>query len=222
MILENKEIVQGVTLRSPASDNMYDFNEMHFIRYYINAALYAIEELHKHSKNKSFLSEIEYCHFYIDCILNYIGNISNRFDLSEESTNDDISCTNDINNSIKDRRKINTKILEFNEQDYPILSNKCPRNFNVHADEKNFNAIGEYGSISFFNVIFNDNDKGIIETLNNEKKYFFCILDLRDHIIHINGYCKGDKKAQKINIDKLKDELKRLKNQINDCKSFRG
>lgn len=179
---------------------MQTFSEMYYLCYYVNACLFSVEKLKYFDCNHPFLSKFEYYHFFVDNILNYIGHIS-KLCLGKKGGNDI------------------AKKIRFDKNLFPILSNRYPRNYNVHVNEKNSLAIAALNTISLFNVIFSDNDKELINLLNHKQKYYACILDLRNNSININGYdSKNGKLSEKIMINDLRKELNELKNRINNYK----
>lgn len=175
----------------------YDFETTYYLKYNIEKAKMALNKLYKEeSEATQYSNRCVYYHIYIDLLMQAMGQIANRFlHLNKEKEEE------------QRIRNKNQKEYQFNNENYPLLSNKIFRNFVEHIDEKNLIFIRENGGVGGFNVIFE-------ETTEEEEKGFLNIkrqnntLNLKKHCYFI--YDNREQKMISLNLDELYLELNQL------------
>lgn len=103
----------------------------------------------------------------------------------------------------------------FDENKYKILSNKHSRNIIEHIDERNMLKIKERKAVGGFNVIFNDSNPKMINSLINNREFYPYTLDLVEHKVLFYDVQKEPKQFE-INLFELKKELASLKKNVDD------
>ena len=151
---------------------------------------------YKSTKIKEFDSNAQYLHYFTDHLLYSVGQISNRF----------ITNTKNRNKRIE----MNCLNFRFDSTNYPILSNKKYRNTIEHIDEYNEYTIKNYDGVGGFNFLDYCENKKMITTVMENRKQHIYTLDL----INKKIYIQRKEEELVLDIDKLENELNKLKNSV--------
>ena len=150
-------------------------------------------------------NECGYYHFYCDHLLFSLGQISNRLVITDKTKE-----------RYKKRIKENRRNLNFDDELYPIISEKNTRNTVEHIDEYDIDEVLQAGGVGGFNVIFDDLEDSIkdrIRMSKDEHPYYFDTIEQKI-VIHRHG------EMLTIKLEELSDELSGLKGAINSLQSF--
>ena len=177
--------------------------------YLVDSANVSLERiLSEYLRDYGFENIIQYYRFYVDHLLMCIGRI-NDYLVPKNGTSDFIA--------------FNRKLYNFNEVDFPILSEKKPRNLVEHLGERNNITIANYGAVGGFNVLFLDSDKELKDSIANDKKFYPYILDLKSKRIAFSDNLNkpdGSIEYYTIELISLREELNELKRRIDGLRSF--
>lgn len=189
-------------------DKAFEAETSYYLQFQINSSLVSIDYIvNCRYNNSGFNSKAEYYHYYLDHLLYSMGQISVRFKPVDKKINAE---------EINERVRTNCKNYQFDENKYPILSNKQFRNTVEHIDEYNIKTILKYKGVGGFNYIDNETDKKLIEILRKDKTSHIYTLDLLGDEVYIQ---KGDKSLS-FNINSLKRELEELKVSVDELWNF--
>ncbi len=190
-------------------DKAFEAETSYYLQFQINSSLVSIDYITNCRYNNSvFNSKAEYYHYYLDHLLYSIGQISTRF----KPVNNNKPNAKEIN----ERVTTNCKNYQFDENKYPILSNKQFRNTVEHIDEYNIGTILKYKGVGGFNYIDVETDKDLIEVLRKDRAKHIYTLDLLVGEVYIQ---RGDKELS-LNINLLKSELEELKISVDSLLEF--
>lgn len=186
----------GVYVES--TDKAYEVESGYYLGFQIKSALYSINCIYnyKSTKIKEFDSNAQYLHYFTDHLLYSVGQISNRF----------IANTKNRNKRIE----MNCLNFRFDPTNYPILSNKKYRNTIEHIDEYNEYTIKNYDDVGGFNFLDYCENKKMITTVMENRKQHIYTLDL----INKKIYIQRKEEELVLDIDKLENELNKLKNSV--------
>ena len=183
---------------SIGDNNLYHLDNTYYIRYHSQKALYAINKI----KEKKDLSDLEkasfYYHIHVDMLFNAIGMINDRFVLKEKKYGEEFK-----NNIIRNQRE-----YEFNDNNYPLLSDKSFRNFIEHIDERGEKLIKYKKYYGTFNFVHPDMDTNLIDGLLNISKPQNNLLNLLDYSYNIIDIVDNKPVEKKISILELEKEIR--------------
>lgn len=177
------------------------------IRFYCKAALFSISHIENIMENELEMldNKVQYYHYYVDSLLNYLGFINERF-IPKKSYG-----KLEPNEAAQKIKMINQNCIyyKFQETDFPILANKMPRNIVEHIDERNIVTIHNYGGVGGFNVLDSSNYAELGKHIFYHQRFYPYTLSLSDDcIVFFDIQCKNDAQKQSyIKIDDLKKEL---------------
>ena len=176
------------------SDKSYEVESSYYLKFQIKSALISIKKL-KNFEDNDFDNKYQYYHYYTDHILYSVGQISNRFIISNNDKGVNL-----------ERKQANRQNFEFNENLYPILSDKTGRNTIEHIDEHDQKVIKKHHGVGGFNLIDFYTDPKLVEIFYNERKTHPYTLDLTKFEILI----VRNETNINININDLEKELVKL------------
>ena len=190
----------------------YEFESSYYLHYYIICALHSIEMiLNKNEPAASlFESESQYYHFYCDHLLFSLGQITDRFYCSEK---------NQAYDALLPLIELNKQNYRFNENDFPLLSDKRCRNTIEHIFEHNREIIAEFGGVGGFNTVSSQSDRGLIEAVNERREQHPYTLDLEKHELNIERNHNG-REHLTLSLDDTKEELIALLKNVNVLINF--
>lgn len=201
----------------PGKDYPYEKAATYQLKSYIRFAIVGLSKIENESSTdlELFDNRIQYYRFYLDKVFDSIGKIHSRFTKISKGNSDVIL----LKNKYVELNRLN---YQFSENEFPLLSNKKPRNIIEHVDERNLLTINECNGVGGFNVIFNDSDSELISALLTNRKHYPYTLDLRKKTVYFyNIQDKSDKtKTFDINLDTLKKELLKLYDNVKTLESF--
>ena len=105
----------------------------------------------------------------------------------------------------------------FSEQEFPIISNKIPRNLIEHLDERNLTTLTGKRGVGGFNVIHPDSDPDMVASIKSNRDLYPYNLDLVERkVLFFNAQEKDPSLKQfDIDINELKSELIKLSHNVN-------
>lgn len=199
------------------TDYPYEKAATYQLNSYVTLALVDIHKIENESTSdlKLYDNKIQYYRHYLDNVFYCLGQIHSRFATTEKGNHDIVAAK-------KNLIKLNRTNYDFSEDNFPILSNKMPRNIIEHVDERNLLTIKESNGVGGFNVIFEDSDQELISDLLDNRQFYPYILDLRNKSVYfynIQSNADNNKEFQ-INLLKLKEELLKLKKNIKKIDNY--
>ena len=207
--------VNGVFLKN--ADYTYEVEATYQLKYLIRSSLIALEQINspKDFIIDEFPNSIQYYRFYLDHIFYLLGQINDRF--IEKWTKDD-----ELREIKHEHILLNRENYRFTEDEFIIISKKSPRNLIEHLDERNLSIIKDKHIVGGFNVIFTDSDRGLIESVKQNREYYPYILDLIEKKVYFyDSQAKGSGASTfDIDLEQLKAELLKLEQRVNDIDQF--
>ena len=190
-------------------DDAYEAETSYYLHFQLVSALISLDHIYncKYSDNALFESKAQYYHYYTDHLLYSLGQIAERFRESKDSNN-----TNDY----FVRRSANRKNYGFDNNNYPIMSNKAFRNTIEHIDEHNIEVIKKQDAVGGFNIIDENTSKELIDTLRNNRDTHTYTLDL----LFKQLYIEREGSPLTMLLDDLKQEIVDLKKKVDDFWGF--
>jgi len=182
-------------------DKPYEAESSYYLDFQIQSALISIQYLESKTdiSETNFHSKAEYYHFFTDHLLFSLGQISNRFLITNKDTEID-----------KERKNINRSNFQFTEEKYPILSDKKARNTIEHIDEYDNQTILKLGGVGGFNYIDSDTDTALATELRNRRTTHIYTLDLiKSELLIFKNNCELT-----VNLKELKQELVSLQTDV--------
>lgn len=173
----------------------------YYLRYNSQKGLYAIRKLLEYYEGTPQEKCFNY-HIYLDLLFESVGMIINRFKPHKKRGN------------ILIQSQKNCIEYDFNNNNYPLLSDKSFRNFIEHIDERNEALIENKVYYGTFNLIYSKMDKKTKNDLLSTERQQNNLLNLEDMtytILDVEKHNNGYHIVKKvININMLKDELKKI------------
>ena len=116
----------------------------------------------------------------------------------------------------KEHVNLNRNNYRFSEQEFPIISNKIPRNLIEHLDERNLTTLTRKRGVGGFNVIHPDSDPDMVASIKSNRNLYPYNLDLVERkVLFFNAQEKDPSLKQfDIDINELKSELIKLGNNV--------
>ena len=185
-------------------DSKYDFEVSCHLRYLIASSLFdidgifcEIEEMQSRFENKTV-----YYHYLVDDLFVKLGLINER-----------LVPKKNCGTEKPDRINSNIKNNQFDQTEYPILSNKKPRNLIEHIDDRAQSMLKK-GVVGGFNVIFTDSSCDLIEDVMNHRDMYPIILNMADHTIMFYDINEKEKHEYEISLDELRAEVEKLRKNV--------
>lgn len=207
--------INGVFLKN--ADCTYEVEATYQLKYLISSALIALEHINspKDFMIDEFPNPVHYYRFYLDHIFYLLGQINDRF--IEKWIKDD-----ELREIKHEHILLNRGNYRFTEDEFKIISKKSPRNLIEHLDERNLSIIKDKHIVGGFNVIFPESDRGLIESVNNNRDCYPYILDLIENRVYFyDSQAKGSGASTfDIDLEQLKAELLKLEQRVNDIDQF--
>ena len=185
-------------------DSNYDFEVSYQLRYLISASLFDIEGIlcEIEEMQKRFENRIVYYHYLVDDLLVKLGLINERFVPKDRCSSEKV-----------DRINKNKKNFQFTPTEYPILSDKKPRNLIEHIDDRACTMM-KTGSVGGFNVLFIESSCDLIKDVMNHREKYPITLNMIDNTIMFNDVKEKPNYKYDISLDELKVELEKLKKNV--------
>lgn len=139
-------------------DKPYEAESAYYLNFQICSALFSIKQLFSECNETDWENRCQYFHYYSDHLLYSIGQIVNRFIISKKDKGLKL-----------ERKQQNRNNFCFSDEQFPLLSDKRARNMVEHIDEYNQNIIQEKRGVGGFNLIDNQTDLELIETLRTKR-----------------------------------------------------
>jgi|GEM_PF-508467 len=190
------------------------------LKTYITFALVGIHKIENEDSTDVCLfdNKVQYYRYYLDNVLYCLGQIHSRFTRIERVSPERQEAKELKNYSVD----INKANYRFSKEAFPTLSVKLPRNIVEHIDERNLLSIKSYDGVGGFNVIFDNNNPELIKSIFSRQECYPYTLDLRDMSVHFYDIQSKKVTGRKsvLSLYKLKDELKQLKQNVNNFESI--
>ena len=190
-------VANGIYAHGP--ERPYEAESAYYLNYQIISALASLDYLNKAPDEGIWENRCQYFHFYTDHLMFSVGQIANRFVI----TNRDDQLT-------EERKKQNRQNFQFTDDEYPILSNKLPRNTIEHIDEHDQAIIQTYRGVGGFNLIDDQTKPDLIVFFRNNTHTHPYTLDLLQRKLFIR---RGENDLV-IDLDALKNELLSLQGKV--------
>ena len=140
----------------------YEIESAYYLDFQIQSALTSMKLFYTSIDESVWNSKYQYYHYHSDHLLFSMGQIANRF----------------IGKKDEGRKRTNRENFRFSENDYPLLSNKAPRNAIEHIDERNVEIIKKKQGVGGFNAIDKDTPSELADTLRTKRDINPYVLDL--------------------------------------------
>lgn len=189
----------GDYVESAGNDKAHEYEASYYLNYHIVSSLSSLDHLYEHDGSYNWENRCQYYHYYTDHLLFSIGQIAERFMIHKSDS--------DISKRLK---TMNCRNYRFEEDKFPILSNKKPRNIIEHIDEKNRTAITKYSGVGGFNLIDDTTEDELASELRKRRDVNPYTLDL----IHRELLITGDDAEITISLENLNKELLQLRGNI--------
>ena len=174
------------------ADRPYEAESAYYLNYQIFSALVSLDFLNKAPDDSVWENRCQYFHFYTDHLMFSIGQIANRFVITKQD-----------DHLTEERKKQNRQNFQFTDDEYPILSNKLPRNTIEHIDEHDQGIIQTYRGVGGFNLIDDQTKPDLIVFFRNNTHTHPYTLDLLQRKLFIR---RGENDLV-VDLDALKKEL---------------
>lgn len=183
----------------------YDYEANYYLDFQIFSALKSLDYLNSKCEESEWKNKCQYYHYYTDHLLYSIGQISNRFIIGKFD-----------NSFTQNRKNANRRNFEFDEDKYPIISDKSARNMVEHIDERNQDIIKNHNGVGGFCLIDVDTNSELVDKLKNKKATQPYTLDLINKELLIRN--KEDDLV--ISLDALRTELATLQKSVQALFAF--
>ncbi|MBC3888425.1 hypothetical protein GH810_08910 [Acetobacterium paludosum] len=199
-------------------DYPYEVETTYQLKYYISSALISIDFIFEPDETIvcRFVNKVQYYRYCVDNLFYFLGLINDRFVYKPNNKDGDLSREKE------NRVNLNKNNYQFKEDEFIILSNKMPRNIIEHLDERNVKTMMENRGIGGFNVILKDSAPNMVATIKANSKFYPYNLDLVNNQVRFyNIQAKPDDVIQfEIDIFEMRDELRRLEQNVNSFSKF--
>lgn len=194
-------------------DDNYNFEitATYQLKYLVETALLSLDSIDspENVMVKKFVNTAQYYRFYLDHLFYCFGQINDRFVLKRVKDEQ-------VQMIKSEHIKINRTNYRFTEEQFEILSKKLPRNIIEHLDERNLATIKERFAVGGFNVISENSDPEMIESINIFPECYPYTLNLihKTVIFYDIQQKQSYKKKFIIALLQLRNELEELKENI--------
>lgn len=186
-------------------DYPYEVATTYHLKYFISSALITLDLILNPDRQliERFDNSAQYYRYHLDHLFYLLGQINDR--LINKRGRDSFKIKKEYIN-------LNRNNYRFSEQEFPIISNKTPRNLIEHLDERNLTTLNEKQGVGGFNVIQPDSDPDMVASIKNNRNLYPYNLDLVERkVLFFNAQEKNPSLKQfDIDIYKLKSELTKL------------
>ena len=202
-------IIPGVAYYD-CGDQAYEAETTYYLDFQIKSALFSLHKLedHKTIDDSGFGTIAQYYHYYTDHLLFSLGQISERFRIA--------SNVPDNEKEYYERRKTNRLNYQFDEKNFPLLSNKNFRNTVEHIDEHNIDVINNCKAVGGFNYIDESTPQELANKLLMKRQNHIYTVDLSGMKLYITR--KGNELT--LDLKQLKNELNQLMNNVKDFSHY--
>lgn len=211
-------VAEGVYFRPDNKRYNQEKVSVYQLKYYVEAGLISIDLILRPMDIviTRFENRIQYYRYYSDALFFALGQICNRFQPTSSKNSKRV-----LREEKNDYINRNRKNFFFAADQYPILSNKQPRNIIEHLDERNFSTICELGGVGGFNVLFENSSKEIITNIYKNRRLYPYTLDLKNRkYLFYDIHSSEGKQEIVISIEALIAELKKLSVKINEFNEY--
>lgn len=101
----------------------------------------------------------------------------------------------------KEHVNLNRNNYRFSEQEFPIISNKTPRNLIEHLDERNLTTLTGKRGVGGFNVIHPDSDPDMVASIKSNRNLYPYNLDLVERKVLFFNAQEKDPSLKQFDID---------------------
>lgn len=194
-----------IGMYTECDDKPFETESAYYLNFQINSALFSIKQLFSGCNEVDWENRCQYYHYYSDHLLFSVGQIVNRFVISEKDKG-----------LILERKRMNRNNYLFTNEAFPILSDKRARNMIEHIDEYNQKIIQVKHGVGGFNLIDNQTDMKLITTLHTKRDSHPYTLDLLEEKLLI----RWKKENLDISIDALEAELNSLLKNVHSFNEY--
>ena len=114
-------LAEGVYIKS--DDKGYEVETSYYLNFQIISALASLAKIDSFTDSYEWENRCQYYHYYTDHLLFSIGQIANRFQITDRDPEKE-----------KNRKNLNRSNYQFSEDRYPLLSDKKARNVVEHIN----------------------------------------------------------------------------------------
>ena len=196
-------LAEGVYIKS--DDKGYEVETSYYLNFQIISALASLAKIDSFTDSYEWENRCQYYHYYTDHLLFSIGQIANRFQITDRDPEKE-----------KNRKNLNRSNYQFSEDRYPLLSDKKARNVVEHIDEYNLKIIESNRGVGGFNLIDANTDSALVDTLRANRHTHPYTLDLLSHELFI----RRTNEDITVSLEKLKSELLSLKESVKSFMEF--
>lgn len=196
-------LAEGVYIKS--DDKGYEVETSYYLNFQIISALASLAKIDSFTDSYEWENRCQYYHYYTDHLLFSIGQIANRFQITDRDPEKE-----------KNRKNLNRSNYQFSEDRYPLLSDKKARNVVEHIDEYNLKIIESNRGVGGFNLIDANTDSALVDTLRANRHTHPYTLDLLSHELFI----RRKNEDITVSLEKLKSELLSLKESVKSFMEF--
>ena len=196
-------LAEGVYIKS--DDKGYEVETSYYFNFQIISALASFAKIDSFTDSYEWENRCQYYHYYTDHLLFSIGQIANRFQITDRDPEKE-----------KNRKNLNRSNYQFSEDRYPLLSDKKARNVVEHIDEYNLKIIESNRGVGGFNLIDANTDSALVDTLRANRHTHPYTLDLLSHELFI----RRKNEDITVSLEKLKSELLSLKESVKSFMEF--
>lgn len=196
-------LAEGVYIKS--DDKGYEVETSYYLNFQIISALASLAKIDSFTDSYEWENRCQYYHYYTDHLLFSIGQIANRFQITDRDPE-----------KKKNRKNLNRSNYQFSEDRYPLLSDKKARNVVEHIDEYNLKIIESNRGVGGFNLIDANTDSALVDTLRANRHTHPYTLDLLSHELFI----RRKNEDITVSLEKLKSELLSLKESVKSFMEF--
>ena len=193
-------------------DYPYEAEATYHLKYFISSALITLDLILNpdHQLIGRFDNSARYYRYHLDHLFYLLGQINDR--LIYKPGRD--AALNIIK---QEHVNLNRNNYRFSEQEFPIISNKIPRNLIEHLDERNLTTLTGKRGVGGFNVIHPDSDPDMVASIKSNRDLYPYNLDLIERkVLFFNAQEKDPSLKQfDIDINELKSELIKLSHNVN-------
>ena len=196
-------LAEGVYIKS--DDKGYEVETSYYLNFQIISALASLAKIDSFTDSYEWENRCQYYHYYTDHLLFSIGQIANRFQVTDRDPEKE-----------KNRKNLNWSNYQFSEDRYPLLSDKKARNVVEQIDEYNLKIIESNRGVGGFNLIDANTDSALVDTLRANRHTHPYTLDLLSHELFI----RRKNEDITVSLEKLKSELLSLKESVKSFMEF--
>ena len=202
-------LAKGVFIHN-IQDYPYEAEATYHLKYFISSALITLDLILNPDCQLigRFDNSARYYRYHLDHLFYFLGQINDRLIYKPGYNSTFIKKQEYVN--------LNRNNYHFSEQEFPIISNKIPRNLIEHLDERNLTTLSQKRGVGGFNVIHPDSAPDMVASIKSNRNLYPYNLDLIEKkVLFFNAQEKDPRLKQfDIDINELKSELIKLGNNV--------